>query len=600
MEAEPLATSTGVPPSLSARAKPAARHLLDGAAIVIALVAVVAAFWFVHRFALNMVYFDQWTDINLIMHARTGTFSLGTLWAQHNENRILFPNLIVLFLASTTHFDVVFEDYASALCSCMATFLLVAAHKRRSPSIPWILYCPVIIVLLAFIPFDDTLFGEQIGWFLAIAGLASSLFFLDRLEPTRLTLVLATMSGVIGSYSSVEGLFIWPAGLVLLYLRRRSRSTYLTWIIAGLVTGIVYFIDFNFAAAGGNKSYVLDHPLTAIRFFVSSMGNVVGMSYPNNSPTTGNTGVLVLGILVLGIALVALVRSLGRDRSDGSPIGVALICFGLLFIAFITLGRTQLGLAAAERYSIFVLLIWIGDYLALIDASVASKEVWLARLDRWAGVTARGPEGEARREVGRLSLMQMLSILSVVVLLGILTFQVVDGDAAAMNYAGGWRSHEFTVADVTANIGHAPDSLVESQLGAYPASYIRPLASYAASQHLSLFDTPLATEDRDRGLFPALLTQIIIPKDGASLSGTELLDAEAVTTDDTSVQFRISGPTLGHALTISSTKTLYGWFSFWKTTEVPNGSYQLQIVLLRDRGASTVGLPITVIVQNHR
>ena len=590
-----------MPASLPARKKPTAGLLLDGAAIVIALVVVGAAFWFMHRFAVNMLYFDQWTDVNLIMHARTGTLTLGTLWAQHNENRILFPNLIVLLLASTTHFDVVFEDLASGFCSCVAAFLFVAAHKRRSPSIPWILYCPVIIVLLAFIPFSDTLFGEQIGWFLAVLGLAGALFFLDRLEPTRLTLALAIAAGVIGSYSSLEGLFIWPAGLVLLYLRRRRKGAVITWIVAGLVTGTVYFIDFNFAAAGGNNSYVLDHPLTAIRFFVSSMGNVLGTGYPNSSPTTGNTSVLVLGLLILGIAVVALARGFRRGRSDGSPIGVAMICFGLLFIAFITVGRTELGLGSAERYSIFVLLIWAGAYLALLDASVATKEVWLARLDRLTGVATQHPRSEDPGELDPMPWTKVLALVSLIVLVGIMCVQVTSGDKAAMRNGGGWRSQELDVADVTANIHQAPDSLVESQLGSYPPSYIRPLASFAKSDRLSLFNTPLVTEDVERGIFPSLLTQVIRPEDGTRLSGDELLEARAVPVPGiTSVQFQISSSSLASALMITAARTDYGWLAVWKTRSVPNGTYEMRSVLVRAQGPASDSQPIAVVVRNKR
>ena len=33
-------------------------------------------------------------------------FDWGPMWAQHNENRIFFPNLIVVLLAHTAHFNV--------------------------------------------------------------------------------------------------------------------------------------------------------------------------------------------------------------------------------------------------------------------------------------------------------------------------------------------------------------------------------------------------------------------------------------------------------------------------------------------------------------
>ena len=71
---------------------------------------VVAYFWFVGHYSVNVPVADQWSDINVIAHSYSGTLSLGVLWTQHNDNRILFPNLIVLLLAYTTHFNLIVEN----------------------------------------------------------------------------------------------------------------------------------------------------------------------------------------------------------------------------------------------------------------------------------------------------------------------------------------------------------------------------------------------------------------------------------------------------------------------------------------------------------
>ena len=46
---------------------------------------------------------------------------------------------------------------------------------------------------------------------------------------------------VIGSYSSLQGLLIWPVGLLLLYQRNRSRRMLLTWLACAVVAVGVYF-----------------------------------------------------------------------------------------------------------------------------------------------------------------------------------------------------------------------------------------------------------------------------------------------------------------------------------------------------------------------
>jgi hypothetical protein len=583
--------------------RPGHRRAAELAAALIILALVSTVFWFVHRYAVNMIYYDQWTDIRVIMHVRSGTSVFGSIWAQHNENRILFPNLIVLALAYTTHFNIILEDYLSGVFWCLTALLLIAAHKRRSPSISWLWYCPVAIVLLSLIPVGDALYGAQIGWFLVLLGLAGALNLLDRPVLTPLALAGAIAFAVVGSYSAIEGLFIWPAGLVLLYLRRRPLAHVVAWFVSGLVTGMVYFIDFDFAAAGGNRSYVVGHPLVAIRFFVSSVGNVIGTFYPNSSPNTGNTGVLVLGALVLVIAVGALISGFRRDQPGGGPVGASLICFGLIFIAFTTLGRSQLGLADAERYSIFTLMIWVGSYLVLIDpVSEWSKAsfTWLAlRVDRLLGVRSKtvdeneGPIASRSRPWARVG-----STSALIGLLALMFIQVAAGDRPAVQSADGWHGAELSAADVTVNLKESPDSLVLSQLGAYDPTFVRQMANYAKVRHLSLFDTPLATQDAEQGLFPWLLTQILRPTSGSRLSGKALLDASAITIPGLqTVGFQITGKGLHDTPVGKAHLTLVGWIALWDTTNVANGIYRLQSVLYLPGGrvaASSRNIWVTV------
>ena len=81
-----------------------------GAMLIFVAMAVATA-WFIHDFASNILVADQWDDVNILRSAHDGTLTLGTLWAQHTENRILFPNLVVLLLGYTTHLNVIVEDF---------------------------------------------------------------------------------------------------------------------------------------------------------------------------------------------------------------------------------------------------------------------------------------------------------------------------------------------------------------------------------------------------------------------------------------------------------------------------------------------------------
>jgi hypothetical protein len=94
-------------------------------------------------------------------------------------------------------------------------------------------------------------------------------------------------------------------------------------------------------------------------------------------------------------------------------------------------------------------------------------------------------------------------------------------------------------------------------------------------------------------------TSVIVPSNGASLSGSQTLDATA--SDNvgvTKVEFRASGGSLNQALIATATPTYYGWLAVWDTTTVPNGTYTLQSVAYDASGNSGRSAGITITVAN--
>ena len=65
-----------------------------------------------------------------------------------------------------------------------------------------------------------------------------------------------------------------------------------------------------------------------------------------------------LAILLLAVGTV-LICGLRRDEESAAPVGIALICYGLLFAGMITQGRLVFGYVAASysRYTTFDLLV---------------------------------------------------------------------------------------------------------------------------------------------------------------------------------------------------------------------------------------------------
>ena len=149
------------------------------------LIPVATYFWYVHQFGVNAIWYDQWDNIALLTHSSflfhsyAGHTSLSMLWSQHNENRMLFPNLVVLALGSLTHLNILTEEYLSAVLLVIAVSLIVLANRRDLAPVHWIVYLPVAFLMLSVGQFGDTLFGFQLAWYIVLLALAAVIFLLD-------------------------------------------------------------------------------------------------------------------------------------------------------------------------------------------------------------------------------------------------------------------------------------------------------------------------------------------------------------------------------------------------------------------------------------
>jgi len=314
---------------------------LEAGALLL-LVPVALYFWFIHQYGVNAIYYDQWNDVALLTHtpyyissfsgvsAYSGHTSIGMLWYQHNESRTFFPNLITLVLGALTHLNTLTELYLSALLHLIAVSLVIVAHRRDVARLRLIFYLPVAFLMLTLGQFENILFGYELSWCLVIATLAAAIFFLDDPKFGWLVFVAAVVMAVIGSYSALQGLLIWPAGLVVLLWKHRPRVFVVTWLISAIATTCLYFYHFDFSAAGGSHGYVLSHPASAVEFFFFDIGDIVGKPLPVR-PGASDPAIVVAGVAVF-LLVVACLTIYGRRRTlSRSPVGPALISFGILF-----------------------------------------------------------------------------------------------------------------------------------------------------------------------------------------------------------------------------------------------------------------------------
>ena len=336
-------------------------------------VPILGYFLLIFHYGVNVPYQDGWSDITVIHQCYSHPLSCGTIWTQHNEDRLLFPNLVVIVLAHTSHYNVRVEELLSGTMLVAATFLLIHAHKRRSPGIPWLYYCPVAILACSVVQYAATLWGFQMAWYLVLLALAVVVVLIDRDELTVLTLTLAIGAGVVGSFSSVQGLLVWPVGMVLILYRGRPRPIVAAWVVAACATTALYLYHLNIKAGSDLPSSLTHHSIFPAYFSIFAIGDVLGVPI---KPGGSNAGILLFGLVIVVVALATLgLCGLRRDKTTASPVGAALICFGLSFSILVALGRHGLGYwgASSSGYTIYNVWILIGVYMVLLDRKFRVK-----------------------------------------------------------------------------------------------------------------------------------------------------------------------------------------------------------------------------------
>ena len=95
------------------------------------------------------------------------------------------------------------------------------------------------------------------------------------------------------------------------------------------------------------------------------------------------------------------------------------------------------------------------------------------------------------------------------------------------------------------------------------------------------------------------VTRILVPSNGATLSGVKALDAYSTRSQKvTGVDFLATGGTLHDTNIGTGHRSDVGWATRWDTTTVPNGTYTLVSVGYLGNGHTARSFNIIVIVKN--
>ncbi len=319
--------------------------------------------------------------MSLLLDHFEHTLTLGQLWAQHNENRMLFPQVINLLLGIASHENskaIIFFDVLLQLAS-FGLIALGLSKIARGKSY-WLNLAIISPLVLSLGFFEDITWAFQSAWYLIY--LCVALCFVSLSFPESKTWTALSLASVaIASFSSFQGLLLGPSLVLIFFLAGKKRLTRI-YSIASALLSIIYFWGLNISKTGGS-GISFSHPLKMAAYALVLVGSIFA------SPQTTRYGYPLLGLLGLalvmaGLAALALALRFVRKDSRILP-GLLLIVYSLATSAAITVGRWKFGpiQAISSRYILYTLLLPIGTTITfhLVATKLAKRRP--IRMVRW-------------------------------------------------------------------------------------------------------------------------------------------------------------------------------------------------------------------------
>ena len=92
-------------------------------------------------------------------------------------------------------------------------------------------------------------------------------------------------------------------------------------------------------------------------------------------------------------------------------------------------------------------------------------------------------------------------------------------------------------------------------------------------------------------------TDVVIPSNGVTVSGPQVVLDATASPGVTQVQFELTRGSPSNAVIVTATPTLFGWLAYFNSTTVPNGTYTLQSFATDSVGTGS-SPSITIMVNN--
>ncbi len=371
-----------------------AKHLLAAGILCTGPALLTLAFILVN--GVNVPFADEWWYAPLVRSVGSGHPTFKDFWSPNNEHRMLIPRLEFSTLAVLTGWNSKAMMIAGWVAAVATAFVIFSQFKEnyshRHPKL-WVAAAAVsVATLFSLVQTENWLWAFQFAFFFINLALVAALVVVCR-SRIALWIRLAVAAGlaVAASFSSAQGLLVWPAlGLSVALTNDSVRSkivSLLFLLLAGAATFALYFTGMQRTTVLHlTQEQILQKVQLPFFGFFGLLGNPLAhwITYEHLPHRSWFIG------FAAGVLFLFLVCTLAKQRRlpEAAP-WIGMGAYACLFCLVTTYGRLGMGYTGgflASRYTTHGVLLPIAILALLLIALDSTNttpgpaKTWITRI----------------------------------------------------------------------------------------------------------------------------------------------------------------------------------------------------------------------------
>jgi hypothetical protein len=339
--------------------------------------------WFVIGITISLIYF-----ITIVIYAENIPFAddlsvlaslydihhepdwylkYKTLFAFHNEHRIVIPRLITILIYHIQG-KTINVAWWIILGNVLLFLVFYLYFKTEFTNHRIKLFIPVLLFVLQPMHYELMYWGMAALQNIGVIALATIAFYQLTFKNNKF---LPVFVAILAVFTSANGVFVFLIGIPLLFYKREWFLGIL-WVIVGVGSAYLYWKGFSASEHSGKGFEESFHIFKFLGVFVSLVG---GILYTQTFSYLS----LLLGLSILGaITFIGYYRFIVHPvRNDKSQqFLISCLAFTLLTIAAISFNRDLHSVLSVSRYKLYSTLVISLTYILLINWIGKSKYVF--------------------------------------------------------------------------------------------------------------------------------------------------------------------------------------------------------------------------------